>query len=162
MKNLFRIIAVTVVLTLTLSSVNAQERVFLGKGDVQSALGLNNAGMNAMVFADEVMLFFTYGTTVVYEVELEWWTGPDRNRKVHYQTLEITRNIGLEVDFDARKKNSQVTGFWLTFSQPQSGNAPQIGDIIDNKEVIAVTIISSTEGGGLKVNGVLIPGFVLE
>lgn len=129
---------------------------FIGKGDVQLLFGWNNAEMQANASS----LIFTFTSTDVYEVEAEWWTGPDRKRTYH--TVSVTTEIIVmgEVAYEAKTnkndKNLQITGFiltgWSGFTT-SGGDIPELGDNFEgNKTVIGVTLISS-EPGTLKVNG---------
>lgn len=154
------------------ATVNAQT-VFLGKGAVQTALGLNNAELQGLVASyyaevadgddDPLPLSFTYGISETYEIETEWYTGPVRNRTKHEQTKVRTFNVGCDITFTTRKNIIQITGFWLTFGElkNESVELPRVGDIIEgHKTVVSVSLVSSV-GGGLRVNNVLIPDFVL-
>jgi hypothetical protein len=173
MKKLFGIIALMVVMTFAFSNVNAQ--IFLGKGDVQTVLGLNNAKMNA----DAPSLVFTYETVNSYSITVEWTTETGgKESKIIEHAIDLHRNtvVSTTVAADARKNaNSpiQVTGFWLTFGATtvSGGEIPVVnipaslyenlgGNNLGNDAVVtAVTLESST--GGLYVGSVLIPTFVL-
>jgi hypothetical protein len=88
---------------------------FVGKGDVQTALGLNNAQMQAQAES----LTFAYVTTDTYEVVNAWATGnPDNPVSLNSHTETVTTVIGVNstVAYDPRKVNGQkqFTGFNLT------------------------------------------------
>jgi len=87
---------------------------FVGKGDVQTVLGLNNAQMQAQA----PNLVFTYETTDTYQVINAWATGNAVNPvSLNYHTATVTTSIGVNnsVIYDSRKNSQgQVTGFNMT------------------------------------------------
>jgi hypothetical protein len=87
---------------------------FVGKGDVQTALGLNNAQMQEKA----PYLVFTYVTTDTYEVVNAWASGNvDNPVSLNYHTATVTTSVGVNatVVYDSRKNSQgQVTGFNLT------------------------------------------------
>jgi hypothetical protein len=85
---------------------------FVGKGDVQTALGLNNAQMQAQAAS----LVFTLVKVDTYEVVNAWATGnPDNpvSLNSHTQTVTTFCNVSASVLYDART-HKQVDGFNLT------------------------------------------------
>jgi hypothetical protein len=80
---------------------------FVGKGDVQLVLGLNNAQLQAQ--ADGLQ--FASVSTVVTEVS--WICTNDRNENIQERARTTTTSITGVVDSVARVKN-QITGFNLT------------------------------------------------
>lgn len=80
---------------------------FVGKGDVQTALNLNNAQLQAQ--ADS--LEFTSVSTVVTEVE--WTCTNSNNQNLQVRERTTTTSIAGVVSSTARVKN-QITGFNLT------------------------------------------------
>ena len=163
MKKILGIFALMVFMTSAINTVKAQT-IFLGKGDVQTVLGLNNAKMNDLVLNNG--LTFKYESEDRYEIVAEWWTGPDRNRTYHTISVPRTISVSVAIAYEARKNaNSplQITGFWLTFGNVTSGDVPQVGnnfnDGNDVKTIISVDFVSTS--GGLFANGYLIPTFVL-
>lgn len=127
---------------------------FVGKGDVQLALGWNNAQLQSN------SVWFTYVVEDIYEVEAEWYTGPDHNVTRHTISVPRTVSVNASVVSESRK-NSQdaITGFNLAGfgSYSSGGSVPVVGgnfnDGNDVKTIISVTLVSSS-GGGLFVNGV--------
>jgi hypothetical protein len=89
---------------------------FVGKGDVQTALGLNNAQMQSLIQSGGVS--FTYQTVDTYEVVNAWATGEiDKPVSLNYHTATVTTsvNVNATVASEARKVNGQqqYTGFNL-------------------------------------------------
>ncbi len=85
---------------------------FVGKGDVQLALGLNNAQMQVQAGS----LKFTYVTTDTYTVTEVWATGSADNPKslnTHEITVSTTIGVNGIVAYQGRQMN-QITGFNLT------------------------------------------------
>lgn len=170
MKKITGILVLVALMAVTFSA--SAQTVFLGKGDVQTVLGLNNAQMNNIVLANG--LTFTYETTDRYDVTIVWVTETGNDGEViHDVTHHQSRSVSSTVAYEARKNaNSplQVTGFWLTFGNPVTigGALPVVGqpyinpgnnEIGNGAIVTAVDLVSST--GGLFVNGLLIPTFIL-
>lgn len=86
---------------------------FVGKGDVQTALALNNAQMQALITAEGVK--FTYVTETAYDVVYAWATGSiDNPVSLNYHEITKTTTVGVNsaLAFDARFRN-QYTGFNL-------------------------------------------------
>lgn len=80
---------------------------FVGKGDVQLALGLNNAQLQAQAAS----LQFASVSTVVTEVS--WVCTNDRNENTQSRERTTTTSIQGVVSSVARERN-QITGFNLT------------------------------------------------
>lgn len=121
---------------------------FVGKGDVQTAFGWNNAQLQANAGA----LTFTYVETATYEAVAEWTTGPSHNRTTHEVTQTRSSSVKGSVLFDARKQ-TQITGFNLTGLGEvvvSGGPIPTVGSpalgIGTNAIWTSVTQISSTTG----------------
>jgi hypothetical protein len=96
---------------------------FVGKGDVQLALGLNNAQMQAQASS----LVFTYVKTDTYEVVNAWATGNvDNPVSLNSHTATVTTVIGVTdtLAFDPRKGPKQYTGFNLTGLGTEVTDAP--------------------------------------
>lgn len=88
---------------------------FVGKGDVQLALGLNNAQMQTQAAS----LTFTYVTVDTYEVVNAWASGnADNPVSLNSHTATVTTTVGVNatVAYDPRqvKGQKQITGFNLT------------------------------------------------
>lgn len=122
---------------------------FVGKGDVQTAFGWNNAVAQNNALA----LSFAYKANDVYDVECYWTTTTGSGKIiVHDITIPKHRNINDTVAYDARS-NKQINGFNLTGFNGGVINdkpIPQVGDSCPGGNpgtVIAVTLISSDVGG---------------
>lgn len=134
---------------------------FVGKGDVQTALSLNNAAMQSAANS----LLFTYSETTAYDVDCYWETetgGPNSKIIPHAVTNVKESSINGTTTYDARQRN-QITGFTLTgySSVVVSGGAvPNVGDACPQAHstavVTAVTPSPSNGPGELRVNGVLL------
>ncbi|MFN3620944.1 hypothetical protein [Sphingorhabdus sp.] len=128
---------------------------FVGKGDVQLALGLNNAQLQTATVA------FTYNSTVVSEVT--WECTNSKNEKVQDRERTTTSSVQGVVAASARVKN-QITGYNLNgYSESSSSGStsegPALNSCPDDSGNWSLTspagnpeIVSST--GGLFVNGV--------
>ena len=127
---------------------------FVGKGDVQLALGLNNAQIQA---ASPV---FTYAKTEVSEVT--WECTNLRNEKVQERARTTTTSVSGVVSATARVRN-QITGYNLTgFSSSTSSSVtdgPAINSCPNNASTYELTLpagepVVTDSTGGLYVNGV--------
>ena len=88
---------------------------WVGKGDVQTALGnINNGAIQTLVDAGRSPLHL-HGDRHLLVTE-EFWTGPDRNRNEHEVTKTTTYVVDADVMSDARKVKGQKqwTGFNLS------------------------------------------------
>jgi hypothetical protein len=138
---------------------------FVGKGDVQTALGMNNAALQAAVAADA--LEFTYESTDVYAAVCSWVTGEGtRGEQQHDVTIPRHVTLGGVVSYTGRNHN-QIDGFFLDAADSQGGaDVPTVGDacvgnetgIAQNGTWSAVSLLSSS-GGELQVNGVTLATF---
>ena len=138
---------------------------FVGKGDVQTALGMNNAVLQAAVAADA--LEFTYESTDVYAAVCSFVTGEGtRGEQQHDVTIPRHVTLGGVVSYTGRNHN-QIDGFFLDPADSQgSGEAPIVGDacvandggIAQNGTWSSVSLLSSS-GGELKVNGATLAVF---
>jgi hypothetical protein len=124
---------------------------FVGKGDVQTALGLNNKQMQGA----HQGVTFSYDATVGYTFECEWWTGPERNRTYHRTDGEpVSVQVG-GVVADADRKTGQWTGWKLDPVAVGAGTAPEPTDADcgaegnANKSIVEGSVESFVEGGGL-------------
>ncbi|WP_051314969.1 hypothetical protein [Alteribacter aurantiacus] len=128
---------------------------FVGKGDVQSVLGYNNAQLQQ----NAEKLKFTYESVDTYEITVEWTTGEGtRGEKTHTVEHKRTSTFSSGVDYDTRKAK-QVTGFNLTGFDNVSteGNIPEVGDEFPGNsghKVTNIEHVSSTDT--LFVNGKVI------
>lgn len=124
---------------------------FVGKGDVQTAMGWNNAELQKK--ANE--LVFTYVTETTYQVTVEWDTGNGKGEKTHTVTHKRTSNLNTNVTYKPREMN-QVTGFNLLGNgvETEVGKIPSVGEEFPGNsghKVVSVEKVSET--GGLYVNG---------
>jgi len=132
---------------------------FVGKGDVQLALGLNNAQMQAQAGS----LSFTDQDIATYDVYCQ----NDNGHNVLEQTFPRQRHVNATVAYDARS-HKQVDGFNLSgFSAGNTGNNPidcPGGWTPDPQAALnagvgdgtTYIIVTSSSGAGLYVNGVLL------
>ena len=133
---------------------------FVGKGDVQTAFGWNNAELQANASG----VTFTYVAVDTYDVTVEWDTGnADQPQSIQHHIITQTKraSVNATVAYDART-HKQIDGFILTGygSTTTEGTIPSVGDILVDPQtgnpyptdhvVTAVTLVSST--GGLYVN----------
>jgi hypothetical protein len=137
---------------------------FAGKGDVQLALGLNNAQIQAQASSLE----FTYVSTDTYEVVNAWATGNAGNPvslSSHTETVTTTVGVNATVAYDSRKNSQgQVTGFNLTGFGDKTvvGTVPEVSPTVtyvtftwtDNKGVVHTTDqLPVDENGDLYTEG---------
>jgi hypothetical protein len=161
MKNLRKILVVAMLgmfSTSVFASVTfdpATGTGFVGKGDVQSVLGLNNAGLQAIAGN----LKFAYEAVDVYEVVAEWYNEVGKDKVLVRKTIEVPRRVNLSYSINYNTRvHKQVDGFFLTGSgSAVNAKVPVVGqpfnDGNDGKIIISVTLVSSTVSG-LTVNGV--------
>jgi hypothetical protein len=118
---------------------------FVGKGEVQSAFGWNNAQLQAN--AEKVQ--FVYTTETKYEVTVEWTTGEgNKGEKTHTVTHKRDSSFSSSIAADARR-NNQVNGFNLNgFEGAEQQEAPyKAGEIFpgNSRHVITdVNLVSVT------------------
>lgn len=131
---------------------------FVGKGDVQLALGLNNAQLQNQASS----LVFTYRATTSQETS--WTCFNDKNENTQVRERVTTTTTSGLASVVAREKN-QITGFLMqgyngipTISSESAGNklesCPE-GNwdlVVGSTSVGTPTVIS----GGLYINGVLL------
>ena len=119
---------------------------FVGKGDVQTVLGLNNAAMQTLITQDQAaraqgqspLLTFTYVTKDTYEVVNAWATGNPNNPvslNYHQITVTTTVNVKSDIAYDPRKQN-QYKGYKLL------GNGLKVSDV-------AIPVVSPLIPGGV-------------
>ena len=133
---------------------------FVGKGDVQVALNLNNAQMQAKAGS----LIFSYDDTAAYEATCSWITGEGtRGERTHNVSLPRHTRVTDSVSYDART-HKQVDGFILTGlgATSTTGTVPVLNEpcVDDNGDGIAQngtwSYVSDpiSSGGVLSVNGI--------
>lgn len=138
---------------------------FVGKGDVQLALGLNNAQMQAQAQARG--LSFTYSDMATATVYCFKYHEETRTKEAwtDYKDFLRERDLSASVDYTARN-TKQVNGFilkgWIgspsisgdEFVCP-GGFEPDYENAADNgADAGANYVITGATGGELKVNGV--------
>jgi hypothetical protein len=127
------------------------ETLFVGKGDVQRALGLNNSELQAGKFS------FAFRADDTYNVTCQWTAGQSGNTQIKVRERAVTSEV---VTDSKTRKNPQgnITGFNLTFgADTGDGEVPSIGGLCQaegNNGVITDVELLSTTPGGLTVNGV--------
>jgi len=134
---------------------------FVGKGDVQTAFGLNNPQIQAILNADPQAFTFSYNATDEYSAVCTWTTGPDHNQKVHNVSHTTNTEVVGALNGLPRPGPSQFTGFNLTgFGTPSdSGAVPVVGDPCPSNEGhggtwSSVELTSSSGGLYVTYNGV--------
>ncbi len=100
-------------LALLVTPASAYTSTFVGKGEVQTAFGLNNSTMQKV----HQSVTFQYDISTPVTFECEWYTGPDRNRKRHDVTVTKTIAVQASVASESRK-TGQWTGWNLTNGLP--------------------------------------------
>ncbi len=98
---------------------------FVGKGDLQTPWGWNNATMNANASG----VTFVYSQEGHWQYDCEWWTGPANNRKYHRTTHHLGTTINAAVDSEVRRGSGiqNVNGFKLVggpYSAGGGGDMP--------------------------------------
>jgi hypothetical protein len=85
---------------------------FVGKGDVQTVLGLNNKQLNE---AEKAGLTFTYESVDTTVTEVAWECTNDKNEKVQERerTTTATTEVSGVVSATARDNKKQITGFHM-------------------------------------------------
>lgn len=131
---------------------------FVGKGDVQVALGLNNKQLQDAAAG----LAFTYDATTV--TEATWSCSNEHNQNVQQRRRTTTTTTSGVVSSVARERN-QITGFQLTgfegSSVTESSDGPPLHSCPNARSTYALDSGSTTEevssSGGLFVDGVALP-----
>jgi hypothetical protein len=152
----FGIVAAGAVASAAVSFDSTTGSGFVGKGDVQLALGLNNKQVQL------TPVTFTYSETEVADVTCEWdtETGGKVSKTIHHAvTNEKTAGIDSSVVYDARVRN-QITGYNLVGfgSITATGTIPSVGDACPNSNdgVVTEVLVTNSIPGALSVNGVLL------
>lgn len=103
---------------------------FVGKGDVQTALGFNNAKMQAEI--NNVQ--FTYVSQDTYEVVNAWASGnADNPVSLNYHEVTVTTVVNLNdtLAYNPRQSPNQYTGFDLTgISSVAGGTVPVVSPTV--------------------------------
>lgn len=160
-KTISAFVLVAALFTVAFASVsyNPASGGFVGKGDVQTLLNLNNKGMQALV--DRNGVAFTYKAEEIYETECTWITGPTHNRKSHTKTRTVDYSVNASID-SSNKKTGQYTGWFLNpaLETSASEEAPVLGGQCHGEGTdgtyTSVTLIEATPGS-LFVNGIALP-----
>ena len=122
---------------------------FVGKGDVQTAFGWNNATLQTE--AGDVS--FRYDTSADYDVTCEWDTENKKGTIHHSVTNTKTFGLSSILASSGRLKN-QITGFNVGAAGSGGGDeAPSVGDSCPNGGDGLVTEVGplGSSGGGLYV-----------
>jgi hypothetical protein len=163
-KKLATLAALAVVASAALATVTfdaATGKGFVGKGDVQLALGWNNA----MLQSNASGVSFTYEASEDFDITCEWDTGV-KNIVHHVNHRQRSTTLNAAVLVDLRKNRQQdVTGFNLTGfgSTVESGDPiPSVGDGCPGFQgngavVTAVQTLGATVGGLYVHYGLLAP-----
>jgi hypothetical protein len=125
---------------------------FVGKGDVQSAYGWNNAVLQTE--AGDVS--FYYDTAATYDVTCEWDTVNSKQTIHHSVTNHKSVGVSSSIASTGRLKN-QITGFILGAANTSGGggDVPEVGDSCPQAHSTAVVTNveqTSSGGGGLYVS----------
>jgi hypothetical protein len=98
---------------------------FVGKGEVQSPFGWNNAALQA----NAAGVSFSYEATEDYSATCTWVTGEGtRGERTHNVTHSKSTSISSAVTYEPRQRN-QITGFTLTGfgATTETGETPVVG-----------------------------------
>lgn len=128
---------------------------FVGKGDVQYTLGLNNAQVQALGNPS-----FTYNATVITEVS--WECTNANNEKIQERERTTTSSVQGVVASVARVKN-QITGYNLTgysgsVTSSSTSDGPALNSCPNSQGTWSLTTPAGdpetvSSDGGLYVNG---------
>lgn len=164
LKSISALALVAILFTAAYASVSYDPMTggFVGKGDVQTLLGLNNKGMQDLVKANGVV--FTYESSVRYAGVCTWVTGEGtRGEKTHNVDVNKSFSVTSTIAFE-NKKTGQYTGWFLAPAvlTGQSGTVPVVGDPCHGNEghdgtFSSVVLDEASSEGGLKVNGLSLP-----
>jgi hypothetical protein len=97
----------------------ADQPGFVGKGDVQTAFGWNNARMQA----NHTDVTFEYDNTVTISWVCTWTTGPTHNRQTHSTNYTFTTGVAATIASESRR-TGQWTG-WILSPVDLSGSGQQ-------------------------------------
>jgi hypothetical protein len=125
---------------------------WVGKGEVQTVFGLNNARMQAA----HTRVVFDYEATTVYSWQCEWYTGADHNLSHHTHPQTTSRAVSAAIGSGSRP-TGQWTGWNLTgfegatatggdFTATCPGNDAGNGNS-GEKTVVDGSVTSTTTGG---------------
>lgn len=126
---------------------------FVGKGDVQTLFGWNNATMQA----NYAGVSFEYESSATYTFDCEWWTGPEHNRTRHENTKTLTVGVAATAVTAQAKSNSSanLTGWFLspiamsgtTSSGPTNSDCGAEGNEMKSIVPGSIELLSSSTGG---------------
>lgn len=133
---------------------------FVGKGDVQDPLGLNNAQLQSQASS----ISFTYSVERSYDVACYKEETVGKIRELRRTDREFARSapISASVAYDVRQGKSQVTGFNLSglgASLPAIVPTCPGGWNLDFDDPMGVIQNLTTSGGSLSANGVALPTY---
>jgi hypothetical protein len=138
------------VAVLAAAPASAYTDTFVGKGEVQELLGVNNATMQLL----HTSVTFEYDVTTEVSFACEWWTGPERNRTYHTNTKTETVAVNALVASTSRK-TGQWTGWTLTDGLPTAGGAVEVTDADCGaegnamKSLVEGSVVTGATTGGL-------------
>jgi hypothetical protein len=126
-----------------------EDTLFVGKGDVQTACGLNNSGAQ-LLLAAAVDASWKVDLAVDYSIVCSFTTGEGtRGEQTH--NVSLPKKVkDVTVSYDARKVN-QINGIFLTL-EAASGGVPVVGGSclgygVDG-EITSVTLVDEDSGTG--------------
>jgi hypothetical protein len=125
---------------------------FVGKGDVQTAFGWNNATLQK----NGRDVWFSMESSDTYSATCTWITGEGtRGEKTHDVTIPRHTTLNSAIEYDART-HKQIDGYFLTGfgASTTTGTAPVVGDacvggedgIAHNGTWTSVELTGSTTG----------------
>lgn len=123
---------------------------FVGKGEIQTPFGWNNAKLQA----NAAGVTFGYNTTENYSAVCTWITGAGtRGERTHTVTHTSATSVAGAVSYDARVR-TQITGFTLTGfagAPVVTGEVPVVGGACPGSDGTsgtwsAVELLDSTSG----------------
>ena len=129
---------------------------WVGKGDVQTAFGWNNAAMQR----NHLAITFEYDATTTYTWTCQWTTGPDQNQTLHTQPRTKTHGVAGTIG-NTDRRTGQWTGWFLTGytdGGPDAGSDDFVPTCPGNeggdgnsggKTVVEGSLESTSSGGGL-------------
>ncbi|WP_439386815.1 hypothetical protein [Amycolatopsis lexingtonensis] len=118
---------------------------FVGKGEVQTPFGWNNAKLQT----NAAGVTFSYDATETYDAVCTWITGEGtKGEKTHNVTHATSTSVASAVAYDARVK-TQITGFTLKGfgATATTGEVPVVGGTCPGNEGTDGTWSSVTQTG---------------
>jgi opacity protein-like surface antigen len=158
MKKSLLAIAATAVLAISTATAagaytldEAASTGWVGKGEVQTAFGWNNAQLQQR--GKDVT--FSYGSEDSYQITCQWEAGKSGNIQTRVRERAVT--VALDVTgVDRKNPQGSINGYFLTLGEEVAtgGDVPAIGGTCqaegNDGQITEVTPLGST-GGGLSV-----------